>query len=167
MTNGILAGLVSITAACDCVEPWAAFIIGILGSLVYCLACKFMNWLQVDDPLEATQVHGFCGIWGCVALAFFKVTDGILYGGEESGKLLGIQLLGCLCIIAWVGVLSLIFFLIANALGLLRLPAEKEILGGDLHYFGPINMARELAAVDLDAHIELVTMASVPKRKES
>ena len=54
LCNGILAGLVSITANCDAVETWAAVIIGLFGSLFYCLACRFMNWLMVDDPLEAT-----------------------------------------------------------------------------------------------------------------
>ena len=71
ITNGILAGLVSITAGCDVVETWAAFCIGIIGSFVYCFSCLLMQKMKVDDPLEATQVHGFCGIWGCIAIAFF------------------------------------------------------------------------------------------------
>lgn len=53
MTNGILAGLVSITACCNCVEPWAAGIIGILGSLVYSSFCKILDYLKIDDPLDA------------------------------------------------------------------------------------------------------------------
>ena len=53
MTNGILAGLVSITASCNCVEPWAAGIIGILGSLVYSAFCRIMDKFKIDDPLDA------------------------------------------------------------------------------------------------------------------
>lgn len=71
LTNGILAGLVGITAACDCVAPWAAFVIGILASLTYSTACRVMNALKIDDPLDATQVHGCCGILGVLMVAFF------------------------------------------------------------------------------------------------
>jgi len=85
LTNGILAGLVAITAGCDCVQPWAAFVIGILGSLTYSLACKAMNALKIDDPLDATQVHGCCGVLGVVMVAFFDKNKGIFYGGEGAG----------------------------------------------------------------------------------
>ena len=54
IANGILAGAVSITAGCADVEPWAAFIIGILGSFVYSSACVLLKKLQIDDPVEAT-----------------------------------------------------------------------------------------------------------------
>lgn len=53
LTNGILAGLVTITAGCASVEPWAAFIMGGIGSVTYCLSCLTMNKLKIDDPLEA------------------------------------------------------------------------------------------------------------------
>lgn len=89
LTNGILAGLVSITASCDRVHPWAAFVIGCIGAFVYIGSCRMMAKLKIDDPLEASQVHGFCGIWGVIALAFFKADEGIFYGGEKSGRLLG------------------------------------------------------------------------------
>jgi len=71
LTNGILAGLVAITASCDVVAPWAAFVIGILGSVTYSLACRAMNAMKIDDPLDATQVHGCCGVLGVVVVAFF------------------------------------------------------------------------------------------------
>lgn len=53
LTNGILSALVCITASCDCVESWAAILIGIIGSLTYCLACKVMDAMYIDDPLDA------------------------------------------------------------------------------------------------------------------
>ena len=54
MTNGILAGLVSVTAACNDYEPWAAAVIGAIGSLVYIGSSRFLAKIKVDDPLEAT-----------------------------------------------------------------------------------------------------------------
>ena len=84
LTNGILAGLVTITAGCASVEPWAAFIMGGMGSLTYCLSCLAMNKLKIDDPLEAFQVHGACGIMGCILLAFFQIDNGIVYGGNSA-----------------------------------------------------------------------------------
>lgn len=81
-------------------DTWAAFLTGIIGSFVYCGSTRMMAALKIDDPLEASQVHGFCGIWGCLAIAFFGRVPpssasetytgiGIFYGAEGSGKLLG------------------------------------------------------------------------------
>ena len=53
LTNGILAGLVSVTASCNKIEPASALVIGIFGSLTYSLACRTLNYLRIDDPLEA------------------------------------------------------------------------------------------------------------------
>jgi len=72
LTNGLLAGCVSITASCADVEQWAAIIIGIIGSIIYSSACLMTEKLKIDDPIEAFQVHGCCGMWGVIAFAFFK-----------------------------------------------------------------------------------------------
>jgi len=150
LTNGILAGLVSITASCDRVHPWAAFVIGCIGALVYIGSCRLMAKLKIDDPLEASQVHGFCGIWGVIALAFFKADEGIFYGGEKAGRLLGAQVVGLLFIIAWVGILSGLFFAISKKFGVLRLSYTDEILGGDIHYFGPLEFTGNLYQYDIE-----------------
>lgn len=71
LANGILAGLVAITGVCDRCEPWSAFVIGILGGVFYSLACKLCVKIGVDDPIEASQVHGFCGMWGLIAVGIF------------------------------------------------------------------------------------------------
>lgn len=71
LSNGILAGLVAITGVCDRVEPWNAFIIGLFGGVFYTLACALEKMINVDDPIEASQVHGFCGIWGLIAVGIF------------------------------------------------------------------------------------------------
>lgn len=70
--NGLIAGLVSITAGCNNVQNYSAFLIGGLGGFIYIGACKIMNYLKIDDPCKATQIHGFCGFWGVLAVGFFQ-----------------------------------------------------------------------------------------------
>lgn len=82
ITNGILAGCVSITAAADRVEPWSAFLIGLIGSLVYSYACRLLEWLNIDDPIEAAQVHGFCGLWSLIAVGIFDNSYGVVTGKD-------------------------------------------------------------------------------------
>jgi Amt family ammonium transporter len=71
LCNGILCGLVSITGCCDCVEPYIAFVIGVIAALVYILGCKIMEVLRLDDAVEAVPVHLFGGIWGTLATGLF------------------------------------------------------------------------------------------------
>ena len=146
LTNGLLAGCVSITAGCAAVEPWAAIVIGMIGSIVYSLACSLTEKLEIDDPLEAFQVHGCCGIWGVIAMALFHTEKGVFYGAVSDkdivagGQFLAVQLLGIVCSSAWSGGLSAIYFYIFKRLNSLRLPEDDELLGGDIHYFAPIQM---------------------------
>ena len=167
LTNGILAGLVSITAGCDCIEPWGAVVVGILGSFVYSLAVRLLDAVQVDDPLEAFQVHGACGFWGCLAVAFFKIDDGIFYGGENSAKLLWVQFYGCVVITLWSAFCSFIFAFISKKAGVLRLSDQDEILGGDLHYFGPIEFEGSVHLYDLEDNVEKMIEKSAGKMSES
>lgn len=71
LLNGILGGLVCITAGCAFVEAWASLIIGIIGGLVYYGGAQLLFKLKIDDPVEASVVHGFCGIWGVLATGLF------------------------------------------------------------------------------------------------
>lgn len=79
LCNGIIVGLVSSTASCDKVEPWAAFIIGIIGALIYSLGCLAISKLNIDDPLEASPVHLGGGTWGVICVAFFNNEIGMFY----------------------------------------------------------------------------------------
>ena len=90
MTNGILAGAVTITGCCNCVEPWAALIIGILGSLVYSLFCKVLDYFKIDDPMDAFQVHGACGLLGSICVALFEKDTGMMYDSSKGWPQLGI-----------------------------------------------------------------------------
>eukprot|EP00747_Dinoflagellata_sp_TGD_P160710 gnl/TRDRNA2_/TRDRNA2_178009_c0_seq13.p1 gnl/TRDRNA2_/TRDRNA2_178009_c0~~gnl/TRDRNA2_/TRDRNA2_178009_c0_seq13.p1 ORF type:complete len:473 (+),score=83.54 gnl/TRDRNA2_/TRDRNA2_178009_c0_seq13:103-1521(+) len=118
LANGVLGGLVSITAPCDGVYAWAAVFIGFVGGFVYVGASAFVKKIKVDDPVDAFAVHGACGIWGVMSIAFFNNSVGVFYGGE--GKIIGVQFLGCFAIIIWSGLLSLILFCVLNVVGLLR-----------------------------------------------
>lgn len=144
LTNGLLAGCVSITASCAAVEPWAAIVIGLIGSVVYSGACVLTEKFEIDDPLEAFQVHGCCGIWGVIAMALFHSEKGCFYGAVSDDKnvrgadFLGVQCLGILCITVWSGGLSALYFFAFKKMGYIRLNEEEEILGGDIHYFAPI-----------------------------
>ena len=84
LCNGLLAGLVAITGACDRVDPWAALIIGFIGGAVYSLACKLCELATVDDPIEASSVHGFGGMWGLIAVGIFDNVEGLLSGAEHG-----------------------------------------------------------------------------------
>jgi Amt family ammonium transporter len=69
--NGALAGLVAITAPCAFVEPWAALVIGAIGGVVVVLGVELLDKLQVDDPVGAVPVHGFCGVLGTISIGIF------------------------------------------------------------------------------------------------
>ena len=142
--NGVLAGLVSITAGCSTVEPWAAFIIGFTGSFVYMGGCSLLNKMKVDDVVSAIPVHGFCGFWGVLTAALFATKNnysnayysdradkcaGLFDGGE--GPALTAALAFLFAVIVWVAVLSLIIFGALKAMGLLRVDAGVEDEGMD------------------------------------
>ncbi len=69
--GGFLAGLVGVTGCANYLEPYGALVIGITSSLVYIGGCKLLDFLHIDDPIEACPVNLFCGIWGSIVTAFF------------------------------------------------------------------------------------------------
>ena len=133
--NGVLGGLVAITAPCDVVSPFAAIIIGVVGAILLCLAVPFIDTkLKIDDPVGAISVHGINGLWGTIAVGLFAsdrglAGQGLFYGG--GFKLLGIQVLGVLAIIAWAAVLGVILFGVLKKAGILRAKKEEELQGLD------------------------------------
>ena len=129
MSNGILAGLVSITAGCADIEPYGAFVMGILGGWVYYMCSSLVSYNKIDDPLDAFAVHGGAGMWGVFALGFFHTTNGVFYGG--SGDLLAWQLAGIATITAWSAFWALLIFYGLKICGWLRITEEQEKLGID------------------------------------
>ena len=130
LTNGILGGLVSITAGCSNVEPYSAFVIGLLGAFVYIGFSKLVLRFNIDDPLDAFAVHGGCGIWGVIAVAFFDKDYGIFYG--DDGNQLGVQLLAIVVICTWTAALSAITFNLLKRINILRISREEEERGMDI-----------------------------------
>jgi len=139
--NGILAGLVSITAGCAFVKPWEALIIGLIGGFVYFGASFLVKKLKIDDVVDAFAVHGACGLWGILALGLFGAPDDGMGGNGllQTGKLdqFGVQLLGGFVIIVWVASLSLIVFLPLKFANALRLSIEFQTKGADLMEHSP------------------------------
>ena len=137
MTNGLLCGLVSITGVCDDCEPWAAFIIGIISGFVYSFSSKLLEKLYIDDPIEASAVHGFGGMWGLIATGLFSKTHGVFSpDATDRGTFFGWQLVGLLAITAWAFILSGIYFFVMKKLGLLRVSVIEEVLGLDICNMG-------------------------------
>lgn len=136
--NASLAGLVAITAGCDVVSGLGAIIIGIVSGFLVCFGVWLLDHkLHVDDPVGAVAVHMFNGLWGGLAVGLFATTSapdnrdytGLFYGG--GFKLFGVQLLGCVCILAWTAIMITITFLILKHTIGLRVSAEEEITGLD------------------------------------
>jgi len=136
--NGILAGLVSITAGCSNVAPWESIIIGLFGGLIYQGSSLLLQKLHVDDVVDAFSVHGACGCWGVIALGLFGDPDrtggnGAFYGGDQ----LGTQIVAILLIGLWSGILSTLIFLPLKFLGLLRLSDNFQDAGADIMEHSP------------------------------
>lgn len=149
-TNGFLAGLVGITAPCYWVSPTGAFFIGIVAGILVILAMDALESLRIDDPIGAVPVHLVCGIWGTLSLGLFAtgqyglptpagvdasvVVKGLFYGGGTA-QLLS-QALGSASVVGATLVTSIVLMYGVKATGTLRVSAEGEMEGLDLHEHG-------------------------------
>ena len=148
MANGLLAGLVAITAPCAFVPSWAAFLIGAVAGLLVVLAVFFIDQkLKIDDPVGAIAVHGVNGAWGVLALGLFAdgsygdgwngvagTVKGLFYG--DASQFVA-QLIGTITAIVFVFAMMYSFFKIQNKFfGGIRVGAKDEIAGLDMHEMG-------------------------------
>jgi Amt family ammonium transporter len=132
--NGVLAGLVSITAGCNVVEPVSAIIIGVIAGILVDIAVVFFDKIKVDDPVGAIAVHGVNGLFGTLAVGFFAIEGGLFYGGGIS--LLITQILGVITIALFSFTVT---FIVMNFLKLtigVRISSEDEEAGIDASSFG-------------------------------
>jgi len=155
LCNGILAGLVSVTAPCSNVESGSAVLIGFFGGFIFVGSAALIKKLGIDDPVDAFSVHGACGIWGCLAAALFDFGAGTEkhhgWGGfsatsyEEDGETLymttgdaiAANMAEVCFVIAWSGGLSLVILVALKVAGLLRVTLEQENEGMDTECASP------------------------------
>ena len=138
--NGSLAGLVAITAGCDCVRPWAAAVIGICSGFAVVFGVEFVDKvLKVDDPVGAVGVHCINGALGTILTGVFASNSWLADSGMSRGKFIGIQCLGVAATLAWgAAVITIVFMIIKKTIGL-RVTAEEEISGLDLPEHGLVS----------------------------
>lgn len=152
--NGVLAGLVGITAGCSVVEPEAAFAIGVISAFVYSYSSKMLLKFGIDDVVDAIPVHMFCGMWGVIApgifatkenygLAYYGEPDkcsGVFYGG--NGSTLAANAVFILAVLAWTGVTCMALFTGINATIGMRVDEESEKMGMDRSKHGVMETGR-------------------------
>lgn len=150
--NASLAGLVAITAGCDVTDALGAIVIGAVAGLLVVFGVWLLDHkLRIDDPVGAVAVHCMNGIWGTIAVGLFATDtapafargygDGVTFGANQicgtglfyggGFRLLGMQLAGMFCVIAWTVVTITITFLVIRAVFGLRVSEEEEIIGLD------------------------------------
>ena len=177
--NGSLAGLVAITAGCANVDVVGAFFIGLIAGILVDVAVEVIDKkIHVDDPVGAIAVHGVNGLWGTIAVGLFSsginpVLDdagnvlsaqkGLFYGGGFN--MLGVQLIGILCIAAWTIVCMVALFQILKHTCGVRASKVEEIEGLDKHEHGLPSAYADFAAVPLAA--EMLDPEGVPVLAES
>jgi Amt family ammonium transporter len=123
--NGVLAGLVGITAGADSVSMIGAILIGLIAGALVVLAIIWFDKLKVDDPVGAISVHGVCGIWGTVAVALFS-----------DAAPLWVQVVGTLSVSAFAFVASLALALLVKVTLGLRVSSDEESEGLDIGEHG-------------------------------
>lgn len=133
--NGVLAGLVGITAGCDAVSTAGAALTGIICGAAMVFAVSFFDSMaKVDDPVGAISVHGVCGSLGTILTGIFALDGGLLYGGGLH--MLGVQLLGAAVYAAWAILCGLILFYVLRRTIGLRVDRRVEEDGLDYYEHG-------------------------------
>lgn len=141
--NGVIAGLVAITAPCAFVSAGSSIVIGFAAGVLVVLSVVFLDKIvHIDDPVGAISAHAVCGVWGTFALGLFAqdkfvpgtTGNGLFFGGGL--KLLGAQVLGIVAVFAWCMVAGfLLFYMIKKVIGL-RVSREEELRGLDISEHG-------------------------------
>mmetsp|Transcript_2664 Transcript_2664/g.4547 ORF Transcript_2664/g.4547 Transcript_2664/m.4547 type:complete len:527 (+) Transcript_2664:74-1654(+) len=149
--NGVLCGLVAVTACAHVIEPWAAILNGLCAGLIFDGVCWIFLRLRIDDPLSAAPMHGFAGMWGVFFTGLLAKPEYVTaaYGSDirdlshygafypgSSGHLIAAQIIGILVITGWVCTLTGICFFILKRFSILRISEEDEHRGLDASKHG-------------------------------
>jgi ammonium transporter, Amt family len=146
--NGLLAGLVAITAPCAFVNAPCAVLIGLIAGILVVLSVLFIDGvLKVDDPVGAVSVHGVNGLWGLLSLGLFAdgtygagwngvegTVRGLFYGG--GGGQLAAQAIDCVVVIVWAFGLAWVFFKVQHKIQGIRVSRDEEMIGLDIPEMG-------------------------------
>ena len=139
--NGLLGGLVAVTAGCYAISPIGAVIIGAIAGVLVVFSVFFFDRIKIDDPVGAVSVHGVCGSFGTIAVGLFsaKEVDGVvqkgLFWGGGADQLIS-QIIGVVAVAAFVMVAAFVLFSVIKATIGLRVTEEEEIAGLDVEEHG-------------------------------
>lgn len=122
--NGILAGLVGITAGADVISPWYAVVVGLISGVLVVVSVLFFDKIKIDDPVGAISVHGVCGVFGTLAVAFF------------GGGSLKAQIIGAASVSVFAFVTSFILFFLIKLIMGVRVSEQEEAEGLDVAEHG-------------------------------
>jgi len=132
--NGVLAGLVGITAGCNVVSPNSAILIGLVAGVLVDIAVVLVDKMGIDDPVGAIAVHGINGAWGTLAVGLFAMETGLLTGGG-AGQLIT-QAIGLFAIIAMSFILTFVLMTLLKLTIGIRVSPEDETAGLDAAEYG-------------------------------
>ena len=132
--NGVLAGLVSITAGCNAVNPFSAIIIGLIAGVLVDIAVLFFDKVKIDDPVGAIAVHGINGLFGTIAVGLFANEGGLFFSGTTD--LLITQIIGVVTIAVFSFIISFILMKLMKITVGIRITSQEEEEGIDSVSFG-------------------------------
>ncbi|MBD2652552.1 MULTISPECIES: ammonium transporter [Synechocystis] len=132
--NGVLAGLVGITAGCAGVSYWSSVIIGGIAGIIVVYSVAFFDKIKIDDPVGALSVHLVNGIWGTLAVGLFNMEKGLFYGGGINQLI--IQIIGIATIGAFTSIFSFAVWIILKQTMGIRVSGEEEMIGLDIGEHG-------------------------------
>ena len=136
--NGVLGGLVSITAGALNYNVFGAMIVGFIGGIIATTGVLLLDKIKIDDPVGAIPVHLFCGSWGILAVGIFADPDAVIGGDGPAGLLyggiglLGTQAIGLGAILGFVALSTGAMFIVLREIGWLRVTVEEEMIGLDI-----------------------------------
>jgi ammonium transporter, Amt family len=175
LINGILAGLVAVTASCAFVSVWAAAVIGTVGGVLVVYAVLFFDKMKIDDPVGAISVHLVNGVWGTLAVGLFATGPGVtkfgveLYAegfGPKAGLFLGggldqlwVQFIGAALVGLITVVLSSLFMLTLKATLGIRVSPEEELHGLDIGEHGMEAYAGFVKSTS-ESHVDVASASS-------
>ena len=161
--NGIVAGLVAVTAGADQLPHYAALLVGVGAAFVMIYGIEFIDHIcKVDDPVGAISVHGLCGAFGTIMTGVFSVEKGVIYTGRFN--FLGVQLIGVLSVAVYgLAAMTLLFVILKHTVSI-RVSEKAEIMGLDRSEHGwQSNVTDDLISDLSDGNAKSVTQIDLSK----